>query len=118
VSRVSTANPQARGGRVLDITGERKSIMGEESSTPVWALRQRASGDGVAQVESHADPRADPEPAALLAGWSFALREPARSPKATADVGSLELLSTGREQQPRPGAAGWAADATTNRKGR
>jgi hypothetical protein len=131
-SRVSLANPQARGGRVLDtqlgghrdsvweaevlITEERKSIMGEESSTPVWALRQRGSGDGVAQLESHADPRAGPEPAALQARWSFALREPARPPKATADVGSLELLSTGLEQQPRPGAAGWTTDATTNRK--
>ena len=131
-SRVSVANPQARGGRVLDtqfgghrdsvgeaevpITEERKSIMGEESSTPVWALWQRGSGDGVAQLESHADPRADPEPAALQARWSFALREPASPPKATADVGSLELLSTGLEQQPRPGAAGWTTDATTNRK--
>ena len=88
----------------------------DESSTPVWALQQRASSDGVTQLESHADPRADPEPAALLAGWSFVLREPARPPKATADVGSLELLSTGLAQQPRPGAAGWTADATTNRK--
>ena len=55
--------------------------MGEESSTPVWALWQRASGDGVAELESHADLGADPEPAALLAGWSFALREPARLQK-------------------------------------
>ena len=61
----------------VPITEERKSIMGEESSTPVRALRQRGSGDGVAQLESHADPRADPEPAALQARWSFALREPA-----------------------------------------
>ena len=55
--------------------------MGEVSSTPAWALWQRASGDGVAELESHADLRADPEPAALLAGWNFALREPARPQK-------------------------------------
>jgi hypothetical protein len=81
---VSVANPQSPGGRVLDtrfgghrdsvgeaevpIMGERTSIKGEVSSTPVWALWQRASGDGVAELESHADLRADPEPAALLAG--------------------------------------------------
>jgi len=97
VSRVSVANPQSPGGRVLDtqfgghrdsvgeaevpIMGERKSIKGEVSSTPAWALWQRASGDGVAELESHADLRADPEPAALLAGWNFALREPARPQK-------------------------------------
>jgi hypothetical protein len=89
----------------------------DESSTPVWALQQRASSDGVTQLESHADPRADPEPAALLAGWSFALREPARSPKATADVGSLELLSTGLEQQYAQGQrAGRQTQPPTGRK--
>jgi excisionase family DNA binding protein len=47
----------------------------------------------------------------------FALREPARSPKATADVGSLELLSTGLEQQPRPGQlAGRQTQPPTGRK--
>jgi hypothetical protein len=96
-SRVSLANPQARGGRVLDtqlgghrdsvweaevlITEERKSIMGEESSTPVWALRQRGSGDGVAQLESHPDPRADPEARSASSTLVFRLTRAGETPE-------------------------------------
>jgi excisionase family DNA binding protein len=94
---VSLANPQARGGRVLDtqlgghrdsvweaevlITEERKSIMGEESSTPVWALRQRGSGDGVAQLESHPDPRADPEARSASSTLVFRLTRAGETPE-------------------------------------
>ena len=96
-SRVSLANPQARGGRVLDtqfgghrnsvgeaevpITGERKWIIGEESSTPVWALRQRGSGDGVAQLESHPDPRADPEARSASSTLVFRLTRAGETPE-------------------------------------